>query len=1408
MQRAPSRTPSHAHRRGARQDRPARARVVRALVPALARSIAMSLVVRMMVSVVLATLWPGAATAAEPARLHVITDDNYPPYLFRSDDGTPTGYLVDYWKLWEARTGVPVTLTATRWDEAQKRVLAGEADVIDMIYKTPAREPLYDFSAPYADLPVSIFSDKAIAGIAGVEALRGFRIGVQAGDACIDELARRGITTHAVYADYAALIGAAQRREVRIFCLDRYPAHFYLNKLGLQDDFRESFSLYTGQFRRAVPKGRVETLRLVERGMRAISDAERAALAEKWFGAALHPGLPFDRGRLMAVLALLGAGAVVAASAVLLLRRQVAARTRDLGQANAELTLQRTALQRSEAALTASQDQLHLALESAQAGTWVWDVTTNENVWSDEVWRLYGLDRSRVAASYDAWRASIDERDVAAAEDAVARAVAARSGFEMRWRVRGGSADDPRWLLARGRPVFDAAGHLRHYVGIVMDVTESARAEEARRNLLTRLQLATEASSAGVWMLDLRSKRRIWDRRLCEIYQAPPEVFDHGPDDDFWRSRCHPEDRRRVEQAVEVALRGGGPYHQEYRIVLPDGSVRHIQSAGTIERDESGQAIRVVGINRDVTEQVEREQALRHSEARLRTLVDTLPDLVWLKDPDGVYLACNRRFEEMNGVREADIIGRTDRDFVPEARAAAFRAGDLAAIEAGVPTTYEKEATFASDGHHELLQTIKTPIRDAEGRLIGVLGVARDITEMRRNEEELRAHRLHLEALVEQRAQELAGERRRLQQILEATRAGAWEWNVLTGEATLNERWAQIVGHTLAELGPNGYATWSALVHPDDLPRCLGLVERHFRGELPYYETEHRMRHKAGHWVWVLASGRVSSRADDGQPLLMSGTLLDITQRKAAEQALQEAKEAAEAAAQAKSHFLANMSHEIRTPLNGVLGLAQIGYRDSFGRGKAQATFARILDSGRLLLTIVNDILDFSKIEAGKLEVESVPLDPAGIVDEVLQGVGELASARSLPLVGEKVALPPAVLGDPVRIAQILYNLLSNAVKFTERGEVRLSARAERGAGGEALVFAVRDTGIGIEDDVLARLFQPFEQADGSFTRRFGGTGLGLAISRRLAGLMGGTLEVESTPGQGSLFTLRLPLRATDQPVPPRPGRAVAGARRLAGLHLLVAEDNAVNQLVMDELLRGEGAEVVLVDDGRQALERVAQSRRPFDAVLMDVQMPVMDGLEATRALARSHPSLPVIGQTAHALKEESDRCLAAGMVATVQKPVDLQILVSTLLEQVGRTRRESPAAVVPARAEAGPAAPPAAHPAAPPAAPPAVDWPAFRRRYASRPEFVQRLSRLFRERHATDPQQLRDLVATRDLAAVERLAHELKGSAGSVFATEVERLASLTLEHARQHAPAAFDPAAELAEALARALDALSDAG
>jgi len=397
----------------------------------------------------------------------------------------------------------------------------------------------------------------------------------------------------------------------------------------------------------------------------------------------------------------------------------------------------------------------------------------------------------------------------------------------------------------------------------------------------------------------------------------------------------------------------------------------------------------------------------------------------------------------------------------------------------------------------------------------------------------------------------------------------------------------------------------------------------------------------------------------------------NITDRHSLEADRERARMNAVALANAKSEFLANMSHEIRTPLNGLLGLAQIGQRETTDP-RTSSTFAAILNSGRLLLGIVNDVLDFSKIEVGKLRVEQRPISPHTLAEEAVALLRDRAAEKAITLNLEfDPALPDRCTGDALRTQQVLVNLLSNAVKFTETGHVTVWAGVEPAADAPDahMVYRVTDTGIGIAAEHLKHLFDAFHQADTSTTRRFGGTGLGLAISKRLAELMGGEIRVTSTPGAGSVFELRLPwVPAAGSARASRPEIAWGEQpRRLQGVRVLVAEDNEVNQLVLERALEIEGAAATIVGDGRQAVNRVlADGRESYDVVLMDIQMPEMDGYEATRRILELAPDLPVIGQTAHAMLDERRECLAAGMVDHIAKPLDFRLLADMIVRHVG----------------------------------------------------------------------------------------------------------------------------------------------
>lgn len=637
---------------------------------------------------------------------------------------------------------------------------------------------------------------------------------------------------------------------------------------------------------------------------------------------------------------------------------------------------------------------------------------------------------------------------------------------------------------------------------------------------------------------------------------------------------------------------------------------------------------------------------LQESEARFRTATESMRDaFVLIEAADGTVLWWNKAAEGMFGYPREQMLGKPLHKMLLEGGARQAMGEGLARFAQsgeGALIGHTQELMARHRDGYEFPIELSLSAMPLGGRWQAV-GVVRDITERRQTEGELARYRQHLEELVVQRTSELNSlflalpdmyfRMARDGTILDF-RCGQGRDLYVAPEQFLGQRMQDVlppdVGQTFSSAfaGLNESGGEGSLEYKLPMPPGLQYFEARL---LPLGENQ------------------------------MVAVIRNITERRAMEEAREAARQEAVRLARLRSEFLANMSHEIRTPLNGVLGMAQIGFRGSEPGSKAAHHFERILESGRLLLSVVNDILDFSRIEAGKMPLEWVAVDVRRLVSEAGNLVAERARAKGVEfLVLPDVNLPLACLGDAMRLAQILANLLSNAVKFTAKGRVTLSAGRE----GSSLVFRVADTGIGMSAEQVERLFSPFEQADGSTTRKFGGTGLGLSIALRLAELMGGTIRVQSTLGEGSRFELRIPYLPAQEQDSATAGESTAEAQRLAGISILVAEDHELNRLVLQEMLSEEGARVTLVADGQQALDAVLrEGAGAWDLVLMDIQMPVMDGLEATRRILSLAPDLPIVGQTAHAMAEEREKCRAAGMVAHLAKPIDLDELV-TLVQQ------------------------------------------------------------------------------------------------------------------------------------------------
>jgi PAS domain S-box-containing protein len=512
-----------------------------------------------------------------------------------------------------------------------------------------------------------------------------------------------------------------------------------------------------------------------------------------------------------------------------------------------------------------------------------------------------------------------------------------------------------------------------------------------------------------------------------------------------------------------------------------------------------------------------------------------------------------------------------------------------------------------------------------------------------------------------------------------------------------NEPWLRFTGRTLDQEIGGG---WTEGVHPDDMERCMQTYEIAFDQRLPF-SMEYRLRHADATYHWIRDDG--NPRYDRaGEFLGYIGFCVDITAQKANASELERhrhhleslveertaalliAKEAAEAASRAKSIFLANMSHELRTPMNAIIGMTGLALRHA-SDPKQKDQLGKVTYASQHLLHVINDILDISKIEAERLTIEHVNFKLGMVLENVVSLVGQRASDKGLRLI---IDFPTGLsmqyfIGDPIRLGQILLNLVGNAVKFTENGIVNVSCRCiEENTRDARLRWEIQDTGIGIEPDGLKRLFNAFEQADGSMTRKYGGTGLGLAICKRLVSLMGGEIGVESQVGAGSTFWFTVLLeKVSDKPdtlmtESPRSGESSSGQsaeqrllNEFSGTRILLAEDEPINQEVSRCLLEDAGLMVDLAEDGEVAVALAKQNR--YALILMDMQMPNLNGIDATRAIRTlpGYEHTPILAMTANAFEEDRQRCIEAGMNEHIGKPVDPDKLYETLLKWLSRPR-------------------------------------------------------------------------------------------------------------------------------------------
>jgi len=654
--------------------------------------------------------------------------------------------------------------------------------------------------------------------------------------------------------------------------------------------------------------------------------------------------------------------------------------------------------------------------------------------------------------------------------------------------------------------------------------------------------------------------------------------------------------------------------------------------------------------------QPEQAEISAHSRELLAALVASSSDAIITKTLEGIVTSWNPAAEHIFGYRAGEMVGQSIQRLIPPDRISEEQS-ILSQIAQGIRVEHFETLRACKNGIQIAVSVTVSPILDRQGQVIGASKIARDITEKRRAEEELRAYRNQLQRQISATTGELSAIVQTAANAI-ITTDGEGRIDVFNPAAEEMFGWShtEIRGNSVACLLPDGQAQ----VHQQYFRMADALVRYRSIG----IKREVRAQRRNGETFPVsIALGHTKLAPD--QPYFVA-FITDITAQRTIEEDLRHAKEQAEAAARAKASFLANMSHEIRTPMNAIIGFSELVLADGSVTGSAREHVQTVHQSARDLLTIINDILDYSKIEGGKTELERMPFSLTRLLRDVLKLLDQDARHKQLTVTVQVEPDVPAIcLGDPTRIRQILLNLIGNAIKFTHVGSITLQLNAL--ADGQ-IHFAVRDTGIGMTADQLEKVFESFTQADVSTTRRFGGTGLGTTICRHLVELMHGKIWAESLYGQGSTFHFTLPLPAVHSTsaevlLPSDENDLSAHAPR--AFRILLAEDVATNARLLTLRLTQLGHQVIWQDSGRTAVD--ACIREDFDVVLMDVMMADMDGLEATRAIRMMRenkaPHLPIIALTASVLPDEHRRCLEAGMDIVLGKPIDL----GEILQQMER---------------------------------------------------------------------------------------------------------------------------------------------
>lgn len=908
----------------------------------------------------------------------------------------------------------------------------------------------------------------------------------------------------------------------------------------------------------------------------------------------------------------------------------------------------------SQLALRKSQLLLETAMEASGNAVWEWDLSTNK-ITSINLKNLLGYDDNEMiteAQEYLSWVHPEDRMN--ASEFLNLYTGGNRQYGEHQERIRT-KTGEYIWILQRSRAVeWDAEGKPIRVVGSAININPIITMTQQLAASEERWKIALEGSGAGIGEIDITENKVWYSLKAAQLlgYSSPEEI---SPNYDDFLTTIHPEDLPNAKEIVNKHLNGETPsFEMEFRMLCKDKTYRWYDFHGIIsKRNSDGSPRAFIGSAYDITDRKLFEEKLKLSEERWKFAIDGANAGIWDWDIISNTVYYSDKAKELHGIFEKGntfpAISYFTEKLLPEDKLRVVEeAYDLIS---GKSDRLESEyrIVHAEKGICWINDRAMVVSRDKDGKANRVIGIFFDVTEKKLLDEKLRESE------------------QRWIFALEGSSSGVWDYNLLNGDVFYSQKLKELLGYSADEPFENTINTWSKLVHPDDVDMANLQIQEFITGQRQTYENEQRAMHKDGSYHWYLNRAIIADKDEKGMATRLIGTVSDITNRKKNELELIKAKEMAEGSAKAKRLFLANMSHEIRTPMNAILGLSE-QLRSSLLHPDQEFLINIINDAARSLQVLIDDILDFSKIEEGKLSLEYIDFDLHEQVRRIISMLLHKAQEKNISIRMDfdwKVA--HIVKGDPNRLSQILINIVGNAIKFTREGYVLVTCRLQEAFDKKQLItFTVSDTGVGMTEESLGNIFTEFYQEDQSIARKFGGTGLGLSISKNLVELMGGDITIESKKNFGTQVHISIPFEVSEHKYLPNVRMEDAINKKVfANKKILLVEDNKVNRIVASIILKKMNMKIDEAENGKVALYYTQENE--YDVILMDLQMPEMDGITTTRIIRENNIQTPIIALTANAVHDELEELLDKGFNSYLVKPFEEKKLLLKIQEQIER---------------------------------------------------------------------------------------------------------------------------------------------